>query len=156
LGRGICDVGTGGGKTRIAAGVAFVAGGEWVYLVYGRDLVAQARRSFLELGQLLGGELKLEAWSWGQVPDRLLAGADGLLVDEVHQAGARTRAQVVGKFRGGWRVGLSGTPLDRTDERNGVVLGLFGGVVAEIGVGELTDRGQLSPGRVVMVSFLGG
>jgi superfamily II DNA or RNA helicase len=165
MGRGHLEVGTGGGKTRIAAGIAWVAGGHWLYVVHGRDLVRQARESFAELRSLLNGHppprgstdgwgLNIECFTWGTVPDRMYSPAvDGLLVDECHQCPARTRASVISRFRGGWRIGMSGTPLDRTDERNCLVVGLLGPSLQKVTVAELTDRGALTPGKVVVVNL---
>lgn len=157
LGRGILELGTGAGKTWVAAGIAYVAGGDWVYVVYGRDLVRQARESFAKIGELIRGEdtqghnWTLAAYGWGGVPTWALQKTAGMLVDECHGVSARTRAHVVAQYRGGWRLGLSATPTDRTDRKNPLVIGLLGPPLLTIGVKELTEMGHLSRGRVVMV-----
>lgn len=152
LGRGIVEVGTGGGKTRIAWGIAYAAGGPWCYVVHGRDLVRQAATAFRGMGEQFGSPVNIQAMGWS---DRRIrsAGWAGLIVDECHQASARTRAQQMAAFSGGWRIGLSGTPLDRSDDRNPMTVGFFGPVCYQARVSDLTEEGFLTPGRVVIVPF---
>lgn len=157
LGRGIVEVGTGGGKTRIAWGIAYVAGGDWLYVVHGRDLVRQATEDFRSYAERLSGPQQV-GWSisasgWRKAPTGRSPAPAGLLVDECHGAAARSRAQKVAAFRGGWRIGLSGTALDRSDDRNPMTVGLFGPSLAQVGVGELTEGGHLTPGVVRIVEF---
>ena len=160
LGRCVVDVGTGGGKTRIAWGLAYASGMwqqkmPWLYVVHGRDLVRQSRASFASLNEAAGGcQVPIECVGWA---DKALGrgGFAGIIVDECHGVAARTRAQALCRFSGGWRVGLSGTPLDRTDDKNTVVLGLLGPVAYRIGVDDLTDEGHLTPGRVICLPYCG-
>jgi superfamily II DNA or RNA helicase len=153
LGRGIVEVGTGGGKTRIAWGIATAAGGDWIYVVHGRDLVRQAGESFQEFNKdYTPASIRAVGWN-----DKTILSQDyyGIIVDECHQAAAPTRAHTLSKFSGGWRIGLSGTPLDRSDDRNTLTIGFFGPVCYEAGVHELTGDGFLTPGKVVIVPFGG-
>jgi hypothetical protein len=160
LGRGIAAVGTGGGKTRIAWGVAYVAGGDWLYVVHGRDLVRQADEAFrsfmkpLRLSQKLGWSLASYGWRsapFGRGPGG--EAAAGVIVDECHSVSAKTRAQGLASFRGGWRLGMSGSALDRTDARNPITVGLLGPMVANVSVSVLTGEGHLTPGVVRMVTL---
>jgi len=148
LGRAIVSVGTGGGKTRICWGIAFVAGGPWRYVVHGRDLVRQAAMEFAKFA-LEYAPVNIRAYSWTKLP----GDGAGLLVDECHQAAARGRAQVLDKGKWGWRIGLSGSALDRTDLRNPMTVGFFGPEAATVGVRQLTEDGHLSPGKVRILQF---
>lgn len=156
LGRGILSVGTGGGKTRIAFGVAYVARGAWLHIVHGRDLVRQANSDFgsmydaLKLEQKIGMSIVSHGWWKAPVTDSKLV---GVLVDEVHGVAASTRAQTIAAFRGPYRIGLSGTALDRTDDRNPVTIGLLGPPVADVSVGALTNEGFLTPGVVRLIDL---
>jgi len=99
LGRGVVSVGTGGGKTRICWGIAFVCGGEWQYVVHGKDIVRQAGEAFSELSNKYA-PVNIRAWSWSRLP---VVGS-GLLVDECHQAAARNRSERLGAGCWGWRI----------------------------------------------------
>jgi superfamily II DNA or RNA helicase len=155
LGRCVLDVGTGGGKTRIAWGIAFASDVQpWLYVVYGRDLVRQSRDAFtgLSAAHAQGSDVQLDCVGWNDMRIRA-AGYAGVIVDECHGAAARTRAHALASFKGGWRIGLSGTPLDRTDARNAMIIGLLGPVAYRIGVDDLVADGHLTPGKVVVVPF---
>ena len=150
LGRGIIELGTGAGKTRVAWGLAYAAGGgRWLYCVYGRDLVSQSATSFRTLStQLKANTSLITSVGWNQ-RDFQSADYAGIIIDECHGISARTRAQCMACFRGGLRYGLSGTPLDRTDDKNPLVVGLLGPVIYRVGVRDLTSAGFLSTGKVV-------
>lgn len=152
LGRGIIEVGTGGGKTRIAWGIARVVAGPWCYVVHGKDLVLQASNSFRGMNEQFGVEVNLQAMGWS---DRRIGSVEweGIIVDECHQCAARTRARQLAVFQGGWRIGMSSTPLDRCDDRNPMTVGFFGPVCCKAGVAQLTEGGFLTPGRVIIVPF---
>lgn len=152
LGRGIIEVGTGGGKTHIAWGIAFAAGGPWCYVVHGRDLVRQAQKAFLAANEHVGYAADIHCMGWADARIRRGSWA-GIIVDECHQASARTRAQQMAEFNGGWRIGLSGSPLDRSDDRNPMTVGFFGPVCYQARVADLTEEGFLTPGRVMIVPF---
>jgi len=171
LGRGIISVGTGGGKTRIAYGLAYASSQKdpWLYVVYGRDLVTQAREDFFELHCLLRrGEhgdpyrappqfwdrtIRVEGYGNAHGRGVFPFPCPGLVIDECHEIGAEHRARVVTSFRGGWRVGMSGSALERTDDRNTIVVGLLGPIIFSVGVADLTIEGHLTPGKVITVPF---
>lgn len=161
LGRGILELGTGAGKTYVALGLAYMAGGDWTYVVYGRDIVKQAGEKFRELQQTLSKieyptvpkskHWNIESYSWGKVPSSTLVNSVGLITDECHNVGAKKRAELISKFKGPYRIGLSGTPLDRTDSGNSLVVGLLGPNLFTLTVDQLVAMGNLSRGKVVMV-----
>lgn len=162
MGRCVLDVFMGGGKTRIAAGLAAAAGGRWLYLVQNKELARQSEQSFTELlapmaqvcidverpqicATTYAGVKKLD--------DRLF---DGVIVDECHCISAPTRALAYAAVRAPWRIGLSGTPLDRTDNRNALVVGFLGPIAYTIGLEQLAKEGHLSSGSVRVLKFIPG
>lgn len=167
LGRGIAHVATGGGKTRIIGammGLASLMGGtRWLYVVGNKQLCAQSagelERVAEEAGRIArestllgarargGGELELTVSTYAGVA-RGEADYHGIVVDEVHQAGARGRARALADVVALYRLGLSGTPLDRQDWRNALVIGLTGPVVYTADLATLTAGGFLSPGKI--------
>jgi superfamily II DNA or RNA helicase len=162
FGRGVLNVVMGGGKTRIAAGLASVGAalGEprWLYLVQNRELASQARRSFRELLPQMAGVLQvqepvLEATTYSQVRRLESLQWDGVIVDEAHCLPAKTRCLPFAEVKANRRIGMSGTPLDRQDGRNALVIGLLGPVVAEVEIADLEPNGYLAKGEVKVVKF---
>jgi len=166
LNRGIIDVGTGGGKTRICATIAALAGsagyGRWLYVVQNKALATQSENAFLGLVKMMAktldfpaSDVSIRATTYAGIK-KLTArerDVDGVMVDECHLIPAPTRSLEYAKVRAHWRIGLSGTALDRQDAGNIVVIGLLGGVVFSAGVGELTKNGYLSQGSVQTVTY---
>jgi len=162
MGRCVLDVFMGGGKTRIAAGLAAAAGGRWLYLVQNKELARQSEQSFSEL---LGPMAQVCAdVEQPQICATTYAGIkklddrcfDGVIVDECHCISAPTRALAYAAVRAPWRIGLSGTPLDRTDNRNALVIGFLGPIAYTIGLEQLAKEGHLSSGAVRVLKFIPG
>ena len=82
----------------------------------------------------------------------LLAGAQALACDEAHTVAADTFWRVVMKADGARiRVGFSGTPLDRGDRRNVLVVAALGRVIYKIPFEVLAERGVLARPEITMV-----
>lgn len=156
-GRAIVDVAMGGGKTRICAGLAAVAGGRWLYLVQNQELARQSERSFEELlPQMLkvtGETGSMTATTYAGIKRLESLEFMGVAVDEVHCVAARDRSLAYAELQAHHRVGLSGTPLDRQDSGNALVAGLLGPVVYRVDVGDLEKQGFLSRGEVRRLVF---
>lgn len=156
-GRGVIDMAMGGGKTRVAAGIAALGASyghaRWLYLVRNKELAAQSERAFKELLPQMctaagaeGAEMVATTYAGvAKLRDRLF---DGVIVDECQDLPAPTRARGFALAKTFWRIGLSGTPLDRQDAGNAMMLALLGPVVHRVSLEELTEKGYLAPGRV--------
>ena len=170
--RGIIKIPTGGGKTRICVGLVVVGSlimgiRKWIYLVCNQQLAQQTQKEFDGIGhtmfEAMGLEVEIEnriqCLSYGKVDlQKVKAWAEstrlGIIVDECHGISARTRAEVLLQLGAigtvGAVVGLSATPLDRSDEKNALIAGLIGPIVFEITMDELVSRGYLARGKVVI------
>lgn len=150
FGCGILQAPTGSGKTYIALGIAAAAGGRWMYVVHGRDLVQQAREFFTGAREEVPNQIECMGWADAR---RVVRRRDweGIIVDEVHQAGSPRRLEVLEGFRGARRVGLSATPLERA-KCNAAVVGMLGPVVFSIEPDVLVGGGSLSQGVVRLVT----
>jgi hypothetical protein len=171
-GRGIASVATGGGKTRICACIitlgALLGAMPWVYVAPNAELVEQAGRDIRKQSRLMQSaliraglvaerhiiEVDLECLTFTELSRRDSTGCcwgsdmAGLIVDEAHTVGAFRRAVAVLDTSALWRLGLSGTPLDRQDWKNALVVGALGPVVYTVSVHDLQLAGCLSPGTV--------
>lgn len=160
----IIEVATGGGKTRLAAAVMAVgaldagATTPWLYLVTNKELAQQAagklRQQLPKLAEVLNtAPPPIRACSYGGISKLRPEYYAGVIVDECHSLPPPTRSREYGLLRAGWRIGLSGTPLDRLDAGNALVIGLLGPVVYQIRVGALQHRGHLAEGVVQRVIY---
>ena len=155
LGRALLSVAPGGGKTRIVAGLAMALGsagyGRVLYLCHSPQLVRQAEaalRKDIEAisSRLRGVPVELITGTYSSV--RVPIDVDVLIVDECHRAGSATGMRALASVEAVWRIGMSGTPLDRTDGGNALVVGLLGPCVYHLGIDELTRMGYLTPGMI--------
>ena len=165
LGRGIAELATAAGKSRIAVALAACArAAELAHtilvLVPGPQQSRAMEREFidcwpalaLDLG-LCGGicDVTVRTYQWlaQQGEDDVEVGAGLLICDECHRVGATSYSRAIAGVTALLRAGLSATPLDRADERNSVVVGLLGTVVYSIGYEELARLGFVSPGSIL-------
>jgi superfamily II DNA or RNA helicase len=156
-GRCLVDMAMGGGKTLVATAIAALGASyghpRWLYLVKNKELAAQSKKTFREMLQPMcdavgadGAELVSTTYAGVEkLTDRVF---DGTVVDECQDLPPPTRARGYALAKPFWRVGLSGTPLDRQDAGNALVIGLLGPVIHRVSLEELTENGYLAPGRV--------
>lgn len=149
LGRCVLELGTGAGKTRVALGLAYALRGRWAYVVYGKDLVAQTAADVAQW-RTQGLAVDLHPMGWRALAKRAEEHWTGVIVDECHQVAAPSYAEALEKFKGEWRIGMSGTPGDRPDGKTAFVYGLLGPSVYAITVEELTRMGFLAEGKVFL------
>lgn len=150
-GRAIIEVPTGGGKTRIAAALGAAGGGRWLYVVPNRELLAQAEGTFAEASEIQGDSVEWHTATYSQLYDGGDPGVQymGVVFDECHRIAADTWALGAASIHGAlYRIGLSGTPLDRTDDKNTVVVGLTGPIVFRVDLKHLQELGRLAKGEV--------
>jgi superfamily II DNA or RNA helicase len=84
----------------------------------------------------------------------MMKSRDGIIVDECHALAAATRIRLLRMCSNAyWRVGESGTPLDRGDGKSLKVIGALGPIVAEVTAAELIDKGYLAKPTVKVVEY---
>lgn len=157
LGRAVLEMAMASGKTRTSAALAACAGGNWLYVVTNMELALQAKAEIdevlPELCAVTGKVATVSAMNYGGIKRLERKRFEGIIVDEAHGLPAPTRALQYATLSAERRIGLSGTPLDRQDSANAMVIGLLGPVVYKVGTKELADAGYLAKGRVIPVSY---
>ncbi len=161
-GRGIVWAPTGSGKGRLAVAVAANLPAKWVFAVHRNHLVEDIRERWQALTGEKAGVIGHGKWSVGETLTcatiqslyaargtsgltHLTATTTGLIVDECHTAAASTFAKTIQSFESAYyRIGLSGTPLDRSDQRALISIGAIGPVVYRIKAKVLQERGVLA------------
>jgi superfamily II DNA or RNA helicase len=154
------------GKTEIFCGLCKALPCHWLFVVHRADLMYQAAKRW----ELRGGHAPGVCGdsTWTPDPKRrltvatfqtlarglakkdpkvlaLLHDAEGLCVDECHTAPAQEFGKVIAETRRAyWRVGLSGTPLDRSDKRAIFAIGGLGPVIFRVSPQQLIDLGILA------------
>lgn len=169
--RGIIKVPTGGGKTEIACGLAKALPCRWLFLVHRGDLLQQTADRFkLRTGEEAGivGDggfnparftvamfQTLHAGLKAQNPNiiQLLSNTQGAIFDECHTLAADTFWTVAMNMKNAYfRVGLSGTPLQRGDRRSTLVVAALGPLIYKISAEYLIGIGVLSRPKIRFLS----
>lgn len=84
----------------------------------------------------------------------ILQAAQGVICDEVHTAASPTHRRAIEACTNAyWRIGLSGTPLDRTDEKSIYCVGMFGPICFEISSEELVALGRIARAEITFVRY---
>lgn len=147
---------TGSGKSRVIAGLILTYRrlmgdmGPWWVLAPNKQLCRQLRG---ELGAWGVGDV--EALTYGQLPNRVPwptgkgLTLSGLIGDEVHTGVTRTRLASLLSIRTKFRLGLSATPLLRSNGANSLVIGAFGPLVNSLTIDDLSNIGILPNVRIV-------
>lgn len=172
-GRGILWVPTGGGKTEIFVGLTRAFPARWLFLVHRATLVNNAaaryekRNPGLEAGRVVEGtwtippDARVICASFQTVhqaleakdprAEQLLGGAEALAIDECHTIPAATFYATVMKCSAYYRVGFSGTPLARGDQRSTYAIAALGPVIYRIKTETLVERGVLARAKIRVV-----
>jgi superfamily II DNA or RNA helicase len=169
--RGIVHASTGSGKTEVMVGLTQKLPCRWLMLAHRGTLTENvADRYHLRTGAK-AGRIADGVWELGDgalvcatfqtlnaglkkgnknVFD-LLRGAEGLLVDEAHTAPADSYRRIIGMTPNAYyRVGLSGTPLARSDHRSVLAIGSLGRVIYRIKTETLIEAGLISKPTIEM------
>jgi superfamily II DNA or RNA helicase len=179
--RGILWMPTGAGKTEVAAALAMRIKGPWLFVAHRAGLMDQAADRFeLRSGEKawrIGGgynkvtntsvkfnsvtfdTLRLMVSAVGDLTsyhmEELFADFSGVIIDECHVLPASSFLATIKAAceTTPYRVGLSGTPLQRGDGRTINAIGALGPVIYRIKPEVLIDAGVLSKPTIHMLQF---
>ena len=169
---GVLWMPTGAGKTEVAIALTRKVLGPWLFLVHRGTLVEQLAKRYklrtgLEASRIKSGRLKLgdpdsnltvatfqAVWKNRANPEvrDLVKSVEGLIIDEAHTLGGRTFQKVaLACDNAYYRVGLSGTPFARTDDKAVLVQGATGPVIYKLEATRLVEHGVLAKPMIWMV-----
>ena len=161
-GHGIVHAATGAGKTEVFVALGVKVPCRWLVLTHTADLLHQTvarwklRVPNEEPGIVGDGHWLPKRWTVATFQTlfrglrdprvlKLLADAEGVVIDEAHVAPADSFWKVVMRTQNAaWRFGFSGTPLARGDKRNAFVIAATGPVIHRVQSQTLVDAGVLS------------
>lgn len=167
--RGIIKIATAGGKGSLAAALPEFLPCRWLFVVHraqiARDIAERYRANTkIEPGFILEGDVALGEGQFvvatfqslrkriREEDPRLMEWLDtvgGVVFDEAHVVGADTFAEVAGAVHAPYyRIGMSGTPLQRNDGRTGLVIGWCGTIIYEATAADLIKQGYIAPVQV--------
>lgn len=173
-GRGLIKSPTGSGKTEVLIGLTRVVPCEWLFLVASADIVEEMSSRFNERTSERVGTWTKGCWTPGTsnltvatfqsiTSSRrkrahelrsFMGSVQGVLVDEVHGISAATFYKTALQLpQAYYRIGVSGTPLDRSDKDTLRTIGALGPMLSEISTQELVQKEVISRGIVRMVPF---
>lgn len=156
-GRGILWVPTGGGKTYLTTALVSLIPGNWIFLVHRGHLADATKERWEALTGEPCGWIGDGLWQPRErftvatlqtlyanigTPryQKLVDSVTGLVGDECHINAAATFSTVMGTMHNArLRLGLSGTPLDRTDRRSLIAVGCIGPVVYRVKASTLIE-----------------
>ena len=162
-GWGIAQLATGTGKSRIAAGIvacSWLLDGPsllWLYMAPNRQLLSQMEKTFVEMLSAMATALGIEVGQWPRLSGYAkpnedgLADAYGIICDEVHRIGAQSYCRAMAETAAVRRVGLSATPVERSDKKNPLVVGLLGPIVYQRMAGEMMEQNWLAKAKIIEV-----
>jgi len=171
--RGICRAPTGSGKGDMIVGLVKRLPGRWLFLVHRDNLVSQQAKRYKKYTGLIANEMSrtpprdwklvrglnlmtLQSLAAGLRADRegvkiALSQLDGLVIDECHTSPADVYYNAIQQCHAEYRLGFSGTPLDRGDNRSLMAIACLGKVVYSIKPQVLIDAGFLAAPQITMV-----
>lgn len=167
--RGVVKIPTSGGKGHLAIAMAMAIPIRWLYLVHREHLTQDIFQRYKDLaggvaGKVAGNMFRtherftvatfqtIHAHIRTARVKKLLAATEGIIVDETHIVSARTFWNVVMNCENAyWRIGMSGTPFDRGDNRSIFVMAALGGIIYDIRARVLISRKLMSEPTIIMV-----
>lgn len=172
--RGVLSVPTGGGKTLIGSVLANILNVKTLFLVHGKDLKAQNLETFQEVFKdtpELVGTIDAKTFKPAQItvasvdtlysrlnnPDTeddikdFLKEIDFVICDECHRATSNSFKEVVNLTKAPLRLGLSGTPLKKEDNRDLLLHSVTGPILYKIDASVLKERNALALANLIPV-----
>lgn len=171
--RGIIKMATGAGKAEMMWGFRIALPCHWLVLIHRKQLLVELKERYEQhTGERAG---LCGAGKWAPDPNRLMTFAgfqtlsrrlnkkdkealhligdvEGLLVDECHVLPAKSFRKVGLACRNAYyRMGLSGTPLDRSDNRSTFAVAVLGEMIVDIPAPALIEQGWLAKPKIVMI-----
>ena len=171
-GRGLLKMPTASGKTECFVALTKVIPCEWLFVTHRADLVDQAAKRYQLRTAERAGKYGGGRWERGTcnvtvstfqalwrglkkkepAARQLVQAMEAVCVDEVHaQPAASFFNCTMALVNATYRVGLSGTPLDRSDQDSLRTLGSVGPVIYRLQTQELVKRGVLARSDVRMI-----
>lgn len=170
--RGVLAHATSAGKGEVAVALSRVLPCNWLFAAHRYNLIDDIATRYEKRTHLRAGRIGDGVWdidgseyvcaTWQSLYARLsrgdprakefLAQVEGVIADEVHTLPAETYSSVLDACPNAyWRVGLSGTPLDRLDQKSIYALGYIGPVVHTVGAQELVEKGLAAACQVKVI-----
>lgn len=168
--RGILDNATGAGKTVIASAFFEHLRKPSLFVVHTKELLEQSYQVFttetsLPVGKFGAGQDTRELLTVGMVQTlarrlkdyqtrKWLASLDAVIMDEAHLASAKSYTDILKKCPNAkYRIGISGTPLDRTQLDNLQLQAYLGPVIHSIRNDALIEAGVNAVPEVEMIRY---
>lgn len=169
--RGLIQMPTGSGKSIVAAGIISSVPCRWLVLVPQSDLLEQFAAHIRQRVGEEPGIIGDGQWQAGRVTvatfqtlarrmskarDRrafdFMSTVEGIIVDESHQCASGSFNFVLTQAKNAfYRIGISATPLDRSDKKSIFVLAQLGGIIHKTSSAELRAKGYLADATIQMV-----
>ena len=170
--RGIIKIATGGGKSLIAAATSKLLNVPTLVLVHGKKLVRQNYETFkkvFEGEEDLVGLVDADNWSPSLVTiastdtlysrlgkseeEDTVLNVKFLIADECHRATSKSFADIIKATDAPMRLGLSGTPNKKEDDRDLLLHSLTGKIIYSMSVPELKEKDTISKAHLVCVTL---
>ncbi len=165
---GILWLPTGSGKTEMQIAVAMAVPVRWLIMVPDADLLGQTadrweKRTGTRAGRVGDGIFQVDRVTVATfqtlykrflTPEvrQLLTFAQGVMFDEVHTLPADTFYRVaMATLNARYRLGFSGTPLDRGDQKSVYTISATGPVIYRVKSDLLIDKGRIARPQITMV-----
>ena len=164
--RGILDMGTGAGKTEVACAIIQYLGLPTLFIVNKKALLFQTKERFekrlgvevsvfgdgkYEIGEITVASVQSLKKHLPSIKNYLNNYFQVVFVDECHNVSNNSYLKVLNQCNAYYRFGLSGTPLDRTDNANLYIVGAFGPVIYKVSSSELIEDGILVTPKIFFV-----
>lgn len=170
--RGIIRIGTGGGKTLLAAVISKLLRVPTLVLVHGKKLVRQnyetIRKVFDDEKDLVG-LIDADNWSPSLITvasvdtlfSRLKSDSEVenildvqlIIADECHRATSKSFADIIKASNAHMFLGLSGTPNKKEDDRDLLLHSLTGKIIYTVSIPELKEKDTISKAHLVCVNI---